>query len=57
MRTKHVVVVGASSGGIDALRELVSKLPAEFPAPLCIVLHTSPLAPGVLGGSSTARGL
>src|SRR5688572_16555907 len=50
MRTKHLVVVGASSGGIEALRELVSKLPEEFPAPLCIVLHTSPRGPGVLDG-------
>ena len=48
MRTKHVVVVGASAGGIEALRELVSGLPVDFPAPLCIVLHTSPEAPGIL---------
>ena len=43
-----VVVIGASAGGIDALRELVSGLPADFPTPICIVLHTSPQAPGVL---------
>jgi two-component system chemotaxis response regulator CheB len=48
MRTKHVVVVGASAGGIEALRELVAGLPADFPAPVCIVLHTAPHAPGVL---------
>ena len=45
MRAK-VVVIGASAGGIEALRELVSGLPADFPAPICIVLHTSPQAPG-----------
>jgi two-component system chemotaxis response regulator CheB len=48
MRSKHVVVVGASAGGIEALRELVAGLPADFPAPVCIVLHTAPQAPGVL---------
>ncbi len=49
MRTKHVVVIGASAGGIEALRGLVSKLPKDFSAPICIVLHTSPYAPAVLG--------
>ena len=48
MRTKHIVVVGASAGGIEALRELAAGLPEDFPAPICIVLHTSPQAPGVL---------
>jgi two-component system, chemotaxis family, protein-glutamate methylesterase/glutaminase len=48
MRAKQVVVIGASAGGIEALCELVSGLPADFPAPICIVLHTSPEAPGVL---------
>jgi two-component system, chemotaxis family, protein-glutamate methylesterase/glutaminase len=48
MRTKHVVVVGASAGGIDALRELVSGFPVDFPAPVCVVVHTSPQAPGML---------
>jgi two-component system, chemotaxis family, protein-glutamate methylesterase/glutaminase len=45
---KRVVVVGASAGGIDALRSLVAALPPDFPAALCIVLHTSPQSPGVL---------
>jgi two-component system chemotaxis response regulator CheB len=48
MRAKQVVVIGASAGGIETLRELVSGLPADFPAPICIVLHSSPEAPGVL---------
>lgn len=48
MRTRHIVVVGASAGGIEALRELVANLPASFPAPVCIVLHTSPQSPGIL---------
>jgi two-component system chemotaxis response regulator CheB len=48
MRTKHVVVVGASAGGIEALRALASGLPVDFPAPVCVVIHTSPQAPGML---------
>ena len=37
MRTKQIVVIGASAGGIEALRELVAGLPAEFPLPIGIV--------------------
>jgi two-component system chemotaxis response regulator CheB len=48
MRTKHIVVIGASAGGLEALRELVAALPGDFAAPICIVLHTAPQAPGVL---------
>ena len=48
MRTKHIVVIGASAGGIEALRELVRGLGESFPAAICIVLHTSPQAPGLL---------
>jgi two-component system chemotaxis response regulator CheB len=43
-----VVVVGASAGGIEALRELASGFPVDFPAAVCVVLHTSPQAPGML---------
>ena len=45
---KDIVVVGASAGGIEALRVLVGKLPADLPASLFIVLHTSPDAPSML---------
>jgi two-component system, chemotaxis family, protein-glutamate methylesterase/glutaminase len=42
------VVIGASAGGIDALRSLLAELSSSFPAPICIVLHTSSEAPGLL---------
>lgn len=56
MPTKHIVVIGASAGGIEALRELVAGLPGDFPAPVCIVLHTSPQSPGVLDAILTRSG-
>ena len=44
---KDIVVIGASAGGIEALRVLVGRLPADFPGSLFVVLHTSPEAMGV----------
>jgi two-component system chemotaxis response regulator CheB len=45
---KDIIVVGASVGGIEALRTIAGGLPKEFPASVFIVLHTSPEAPGIL---------
>ena len=47
-QANQIVVVGASAGGLEALRALVSGLPVEFPAPICVVLHTAAESPGVL---------
>lgn len=44
----QIVVIGASSGGLDAVRTLGGGLPHEFPAPICVVIHTSPDSPGVI---------
>jgi two-component system, chemotaxis family, protein-glutamate methylesterase/glutaminase len=35
----HVVAIGASAGGIEALRNLVGALPRSFPAAVLVVLH------------------
>jgi two-component system chemotaxis response regulator CheB len=39
---QHVVVVGASAGGVKALCALVKALPAPSPVPIYIVLHSGP---------------
>ena len=48
MSSQRIVVIGASSGGIEALRTLVGGLPRDFAAPICIVVHTSAESPGLL---------
>jgi two-component system chemotaxis response regulator CheB len=48
MPGKDIVVIGASAGGIDAIRKIVAGLPPDFPGSLFVVLHTAPDAPGIL---------
>jgi two-component system chemotaxis response regulator CheB len=45
---QHLVVIGASAGGVQALRELVSELPEDFPAAILVVLHIAPAGTSVL---------
>jgi two-component system, chemotaxis family, CheB/CheR fusion protein len=45
----HLVVLGASAGGIEVLSTLVATLPADFPAPLVIAQHLDPFRPSHLG--------
>ncbi len=41
-RKFRLVVIGVSSGGVQALKRLLGALPADFPLPLAIVQHISP---------------
>jgi two-component system chemotaxis response regulator CheB len=45
---KDVIVIGASAGGIDALKVLARGFPADLPASVFVVVHTSAEAPGLL---------
>ena len=40
---RDIVVVGASAGGVEAVRALLSFLPADLPAAIAVVIHRSPL--------------
>jgi two-component system chemotaxis response regulator CheB len=40
---RDVIVLGASAGGVAALRELLAKLPEQLDASVALVLHRSPV--------------
>jgi two-component system, chemotaxis family, protein-glutamate methylesterase/glutaminase len=45
---QRVVVIGGSAGALDALRQIARRLPADFAAPVFIVVHIPPHAPSLL---------
>lgn len=50
-----VVVIGASSGGISALRQLLARIPRDFPAPILITVHVGgevSILPAILAQTS-----
>jgi two-component system chemotaxis response regulator CheB len=47
-QARDIVVIGGSAGGLEALCQVVSGLPKDFPAALLVVLHTSPQSPGLV---------
>jgi len=46
---RDIVVIGASAGGVEALKVLVSRLPSNLSAALLIVLHRHAPSPAILG--------
>jgi two-component system, chemotaxis family, protein-glutamate methylesterase/glutaminase len=48
MSGHDLIVVGTSSGGLEALLRLVSGLPKDLPASVCIVQHVSADSPDLL---------
>jgi two-component system chemotaxis response regulator CheB len=56
MSNKHIVVVGASAGGINALQDLVAGLPKDFPGSVFIVLHIPPYSETQLPAVLTKAG-
>lgn len=53
---RDIIVIGASAGGIEALKGLVAGLPAALPASLLVVVHVAAQSPGVLPGLLTRAG-
>lgn len=48
MHGHDIIVLGSSSGGVQALPKLISGLPVDLQAAVFIVLHTRPDGPGFL---------
>ena len=48
MATRNIIVIGASAGGFEALKQLVGGLPPDLEASIFIVWHIAPNVPGVL---------
>lgn len=51
-----MIVLGASAGGVQALADMLSLLPADLPAAIFIVLHVPPHGASVLPGILSRRG-
>lgn len=45
---RDIVVMGASAGGVEALKAVLGALPADYSGSVCVVLHIPPSVPSVL---------
>ncbi|OLD97579.1 MAG: hypothetical protein AUI36_45465 [Cyanobacteria bacterium 13_1_40CM_2_61_4] len=45
---RDLIVIGASAGGVQALRQLFGALPGDLPAAVAVVIHRSPFAESML---------
>ena len=48
MRQRDIIVIGASAGGIEALKTLLASLPPTLPAAIFVVVHMAAESPGLL---------
>lgn len=44
----NIIVITASAGGLNAISEILSKLPSDFPAPIAIAQHLEPNRPSMM---------
>jgi two-component system chemotaxis response regulator CheB len=51
-----LIVIGASSGGVEALKSLAARLPAGFPVPIIAVLHLASWVESHLAGILSSVG-
>ncbi len=54
--TRDIVVIGGSAGSLPVLRQLVSELPADFPAAVFVVVHVWSESPSQLPGILSRSG-
>jgi two-component system chemotaxis response regulator CheB len=55
-QVRDIVVIGASTGGVQALAELAAKLPGDLPAAVFVVQHTSASSPSILADLLSRHG-
>ncbi|WFP61583.1 chemotaxis protein CheB [Mesorhizobium sp. WSM4904] len=56
-RNRFIIVIGASAGGVEPLKQIVSDLPADLPAAVFVVLHVGQVSylPGILARVATLK--